>query len=324
MRALPLAWAALPQAQRRDLFNDKCLSHNWEVKLRMAHDVAAARAIYLPHNVDFRCGPAGWLAGALLMSCGQRHPATMHACMHARWARPGQAGRQARWPADACMYVPSVRVRDPATLLLSHTDSPCPALHLSGPATPRPFSQVHPPTHPPTHACMDARMDAWMHGAPQSLPGAPTGRPCRHVRACVMRLLCRGRAYPVHVYLNQMGDDLSRGLLEFGEGKRLGAGGMRWLWMQVSGAERVAVGSKSKWLQARQGLAVHAVHVWDQSCAEINSNSSVNWLDLHRPASIDRSIQAGRLLTAPPNCTAPRALPCPGQDWPGRVLEQPV
>jgi DNA-directed RNA polymerase len=39
----------------------------------------------------------------------------------------------------------------------------------------------------------------------------------------------RGRAYPVPPYLNHMGADHCRGLLTFGEGKELGATGLRWL-----------------------------------------------------------------------------------------------
>ncbi|KAL8944340.1 MAG: hypothetical protein Q9216_000525 [Gyalolechia sp. 2 TL-2023] len=39
----------------------------------------------------------------------------------------------------------------------------------------------------------------------------------------------RGRAYPMPPFLNYMGADLCRGLLTFGVGKQLGAGGLRWL-----------------------------------------------------------------------------------------------
>ena len=39
----------------------------------------------------------------------------------------------------------------------------------------------------------------------------------------------RGRAYPVPPYLNHMGADNARGLLVFGDGKELGASGLRWL-----------------------------------------------------------------------------------------------
>ncbi|KAF5375440.1 hypothetical protein D9615_007971 [Tricholomella constricta] len=39
----------------------------------------------------------------------------------------------------------------------------------------------------------------------------------------------RGRAYPIPPHLNHIGDDLSRGLLKFGEAKPLGERGLRWL-----------------------------------------------------------------------------------------------
>jgi DNA-directed RNA polymerase, mitochondrial len=39
----------------------------------------------------------------------------------------------------------------------------------------------------------------------------------------------RGRAYPIPPHLNHVGDDLSRGLLKFGESKPLGERGLRWM-----------------------------------------------------------------------------------------------
>ncbi|KAM0987014.1 hypothetical protein ACFX2G_011379 [Malus domestica] len=39
----------------------------------------------------------------------------------------------------------------------------------------------------------------------------------------------RGRAYPMHPYLNHLGSDMCRGILEFSEGRRLGKSGLRWL-----------------------------------------------------------------------------------------------
>ena len=44
----------------------------------------------------------------------------------------------------------------------------------------------------------------------------------------------RGRAYPLPPHLNHIGDDLSRGLLLFGEGKPLGERGLRWLKIHLS------------------------------------------------------------------------------------------
>jgi DNA-directed RNA polymerase len=44
----------------------------------------------------------------------------------------------------------------------------------------------------------------------------------------------RGRAYPLPPHLNHIGDDLSRGLLLFGEAKPLGERGLRWLKIHLS------------------------------------------------------------------------------------------
>ncbi|XP_059670497.1 DNA-directed RNA polymerase 2, chloroplastic/mitochondrial-like [Cornus florida] len=39
----------------------------------------------------------------------------------------------------------------------------------------------------------------------------------------------RGRAYPMHPYLNHLGSDVCRGVLEFAQGRPLGKSGLRWL-----------------------------------------------------------------------------------------------
>lgn len=44
----------------------------------------------------------------------------------------------------------------------------------------------------------------------------------------------RGRAYPLPVHLNHIGDDLCRGLLLFDEAKVLGERGLYWLKIQVA------------------------------------------------------------------------------------------
>ena len=48
-------------------------------------------------------------------------------------------------------------------------------------------------------------------------------------------LLCSGRAYPLHPHLHHLGDDATRGLLQFGRGRPLGERGFDWLLMQVGG-----------------------------------------------------------------------------------------
>ncbi|KAF5176998.1 Dna-directed rna polymerase 1 protein, partial [Thalictrum thalictroides] len=44
----------------------------------------------------------------------------------------------------------------------------------------------------------------------------------------------RGRAYPMHPYLNHLGSDLCRGALEFAEGRPLGQSGLRWLKIHIA------------------------------------------------------------------------------------------
>ncbi|KAL6529271.1 DNA-directed RNA polymerase 1B, mitochondrial [Orobanche gracilis] len=44
----------------------------------------------------------------------------------------------------------------------------------------------------------------------------------------------RGRAYPMHPYLNHLGSDLCRGILEFSEGRPLGKSGLAWLKIQLA------------------------------------------------------------------------------------------
>lgn len=44
----------------------------------------------------------------------------------------------------------------------------------------------------------------------------------------------RGRAYPMHPYLNHLGSDMCRGALEFAEGRALGKTGLRWLKIHVA------------------------------------------------------------------------------------------
>lgn len=59
----------------------------------------------------------------------------------------------------------------------------------------------------------------------------------------------RGRAYPIPPNLNHIGDDLSRGLLMFAEGKPLGASGLRWLKIHLSnlcGVDKVSFDAREK------------------------------------------------------------------------------
>lgn len=44
----------------------------------------------------------------------------------------------------------------------------------------------------------------------------------------------RGRTYPCAPHLNHLGSDLTRAMMVFGEGKKLGDDGLRWLKVHLS------------------------------------------------------------------------------------------
>lgn len=64
----------------------------------------------------------------------------------------------------------------------------------------------------------------------------------------------RGRAYPIPPHLSHIGDDLSRSLLKFAEGKELGERGLRW-------------------------LKIHAANLFGYD--KVNFQDRVNWVDEH-------------------------------------------
>ncbi|KAL4857485.1 DNA-directed RNA polymerase 2B [Chlorella vulgaris] len=64
----------------------------------------------------------------------------------------------------------------------------------------------------------------------------------------------RGRAYPMHPHLNHLGADLSRGLLQFAEGRPLGDHGMFWLYVQAAnlwgqGVDKLPLWGRHKWVE---------------------------------------------------------------------------
>lgn len=64
----------------------------------------------------------------------------------------------------------------------------------------------------------------------------------------------RGRAYPIPPHLNHLGDDLSRGMLKFGESKPLGVRGLRWLKIHLSnlyGFDKATFGEREEWVMER-------------------------------------------------------------------------
>ena len=62
-----------------------------------------------------------------------------------------------------------------------------------------------------------------------------------------MTLDFRGRVYPVSPHFNHIGADLSRGLLKFGEKKKIEARGLRWLRIHCAnlmGLDKKPIGDK--------------------------------------------------------------------------------
>jgi DNA-directed RNA polymerase len=64
----------------------------------------------------------------------------------------------------------------------------------------------------------------------------------------------RGRAYPLPPHLNHIGDDLSRGLLQFGESRALGEEGLRWLKIHLAGLygyDKASFSERVTWVEER-------------------------------------------------------------------------
>jgi DNA-directed RNA polymerase len=67
----------------------------------------------------------------------------------------------------------------------------------------------------------------------------------------------RGRVYPVPPHLNHMGNDLSRGLLLFSEGRKLGKSGLKWLKIHCAnlmGKDKGTIDEKLQFVVANMGL----------------------------------------------------------------------
>lgn len=65
----------------------------------------------------------------------------------------------------------------------------------------------------------------------------------------------RGRVYPMASYLNPQGDDVSKGLLEFAEGKPLGEDGAFWLAVHIAGlwgVDKVPFEDRWAWVQEHE------------------------------------------------------------------------
>lgn len=72
----------------------------------------------------------------------------------------------------------------------------------------------------------------------------------------------RGRAYPIPIHLNHVGDDICRGLMKFGEAKKLGARGLWWLKIHLANLYGFDKGSFDERVQFVQE---HLADVYDSA-----------------------------------------------------------
>jgi len=98
----------------------------------------------------------------------------------------------------------------------------------------------------------------------------------------------RGRYYAVPPYLNHQQDDLSRGLLEFAEGRPLGRDGLRWLLLHIAnccGLDRLPAEDRIQWV--RDNEATLAAWVADPL-------ENTGWLLQDHPFQVLAAVNAWR------------------------------
>ena len=100
----------------------------------------------------------------------------------------------------------------------------------------------------------------------------------------------RGRAYPVPPHLNYMGDDLSRGLLQFSRGKPLGADGLKWLkvhFANLSGADKLSHAERVAFAEERLDAMRRAVAdpLREGENRELWASADEPWQCPHSPRS---------------------------------------
>ena len=67
----------------------------------------------------------------------------------------------------------------------------------------------------------------------------------------------RGRLYPIPPHLNHMGADISRGLLEFSEGRPLGKNGYKWLKIHLAnkmGKDKMSFPDRLMYVESMWGV----------------------------------------------------------------------
>ncbi len=92
-----------------------------------------------------------------------------------------------------------------------------------------------------------------------------------------MQLDFRGRAYPIPRYLNPQGDDFTRSLLTFADGKELGEDGMYWLMIHLAGmagVDKVSMSDRIQWVEEN-------AH-WIAKCVA-SPMEYTEWSDMSKP-----------------------------------------
>lgn len=90
----------------------------------------------------------------------------------------------------------------------------------------------------------------------------------------------RGRIYPLPTHLNPQGTDLSKGLLQFSKGKRLGEDGAFWLHVHAAncwGVDKVSLSDRVEWTQNNlNAILDSALNPTDGACF---------WMEADKPVS---------------------------------------
>ena len=87
----------------------------------------------------------------------------------------------------------------------------------------------------------------------------------------------RGRVYPIPPHLNHMGADISRGILEFSEGKKLGESGLHWMKIHLAnklGKDKLPLNDRAAYTDS----VIDIVH----KCA-LDPRNNKEWLDADNP-----------------------------------------
>ncbi|WNH52462.1 DNA-directed RNA polymerase [Stenotrophomonas oahuensis] len=153
----------------------------------------------------------------------------------------------------------------------------------------------------------------------------------------------RGRVYPFAAYLNPQGDDVAKGLLQFAEGKPLGARGAYWLKVHIAnlfGVDKVSFADRIKWVEENADKLLDSgldprdgERFWETAdspvsalaaCMEFvsytyNGEGHVSRLPIHMDGSCSGLQHFSALLRDPVGGAAVNLVP---QDKPGDIYTQ--